>query len=623
MAGKIRNDRHRRIGKIFPVLESFFQRQLWPARLALLVAAFVVAVLLSVAFFSYGSKLYRDWHQSRLLHRAASMLQEERFTEAAQTAREVTKVDSDSLPAYYILAEAAEKQNLQEAVSWRSQIARLLPKDPDSQLNLASAALRFGKLDLARKALSQVASNDRDRAAFHVVAGWLARAEGNFAEQQEQFAAAVKKEPGNDLYQFNLAALQIHSSDAEKSAKARETLDRLGKLAPFRTGALRALLNDAVERNDIAAADNFAQQLQMSQEVTFGDYLLCLNFYQKLDEKKFRLLLERVKPFAARNPSDLASLMNWMNENGLAGDVVKWIDKLPPDKLSSPPASIAVADAYSNAKNWSRLKRWTRTGMWGEAEYLRLAYQAIATRRSQSRSGETADAEFETLWRAAEQATNEEPARELDLARLASKWKLDKESEQLWLRVAKNPPMRREALDALRRFYRANNETGKLYEVLQRLHESSPNEAPITADLARLGLNTEQNPKQSYDLAKEAYDRAPSEVNCAVTYAFSLDRLGRSAEGLEVIQKLPADQLHDPHAAVYVALLLLDTNQIDAAKEYIAATNDAKIYQEEKKLLDEVRTKFAIASAAPSPLVSPSPAELTPTPTSTSTPRSL
>ena len=623
MPGKIRDARHRRSGQIFPVVESFFQRQLWPVRLALLVAAFVVAILLGVAFFSYGSKLYRDWHQSRLLHRAASMLQEERFIEAAQTAREVMKLDPDSLPAYYILAEAAEKQNLEEAVSWRAQIARLLPRDPDSQLNLASAALRFGKLDLARKALGQVVSTDRDSAAFHVVAGWLARAEGNFAEQQEQFAAAVKKEPENDLYQFNLAALQIHSSDAEKSAKARETLDRLSKLAPFRTGALRALLNDAVARNDIAAADNFAQQLQMSQEVTFGDYLLCLNFYQKLDEKKFRLLLERVKPFAARNPSDLASLMNWMNENGLAGDVVKWIDKLPPDKLSSPPASIAVADAYSNVKHWSRLKRWTRTGMWREAEYLRLAYQAIATRRSQSRSGGTADAEFETLWRAAEQATNEEPARELDLARLASKWNLDKESEQLWLRIAKNPPMRREALDALRRFYRANNETGKLYEVLQRLHESSPNEAPITADLARLGLNTEQNPKQSYDLAKEAYDRAPNEVNCAVTYAFSLDRLGRSAEGLEVIQKLPADQLHDPHAAVYVALLLLDTNQIDAAKEYIAATNDAKIHQEEKKLLDEVRTKFAIASAAPSPLVSPSPAELTPTPTSTSTPRSL
>src|SRR6266511_4345910 len=263
--------------------------------------------------------------------------------------------------------------------------------------------------------------------------------------------------------------------------------------------------------------------------------------------------------------------MSWMNENGLAEDVVKWIDKLSKDELTFPPVSIAVAATYANTKNWSRLKRWAGTGSWGESDYLRIAYQAIATRKSKSRNGGTEHTEFEKLWRSAEQATNEQPEHELDLARLASKWNLEKESEQLWLRVAKNPPMRREALDALRRFYRANNETGKLYEVLQRLHESSPNEAPITADLARLGLNIEQNPKESHDLAKEAYDRAPNEVNCAVTYAFSLDQLGRSAEGLDVIRKLPADQLHDPHAAVYVALLLVDSSQTEAAKEYIGA----------------------------------------------------
>src|SRR5437879_4996042 len=577
MAEKIKEVGHRRAGEIFPALGSFFQRQLWPARLALLVAAFVVAILLGVAFLSHGSKLYRDWRQNRLLRLAASMLREEKFNEAAQTAREVVKLDLDSLPAYYILAEAAEKQNLEEAVSWRAQITRLLPKDPDSQLKLDSSALRFRKLDLARKALDQVTPSDRDRAAFHVVAGWLARAEGNFAGQEEQFAAAVKKEPGNDLYQFNLAALQIQSNDPQKSTRARDTLDRLSKLAPFRSGALRALLNDAVARNDPTAADNFAQQLQMSQEVTFGDYLLCLSFYRKLDEKKFRLLLERVKPFAVRNPSDLASLMNWMNENGLAPDVVKWIDKLSPDKLSSPPVSIAVADAYANVRNWSRLERWAKHGARGESEYLRLAYQAIAVQRSHQNA---ADTEFEALWRSAEQATNEQSKRDLDLARLASKWNLQKESEQLWLRVAKNPPMRREAFDALRRLYRANNNLEKLYDILQRLHESSPNEAPITADLARLGLNIDQNTKQSYDLAKEAYDRASSELNCAVTYAFSLSRLGRSAEGLEIIQKLPIDRLHDPHAAVYVALLLLEANQIDAAKEYIGTTDDAKIYLE-------------------------------------------
>src|SRR5207249_7283735 len=112
-------------------------------------------------------------------------------------------------------AEKEERQNLEEAVAWRERIAQLLPKDPESQLNYASAALRFGKLDLAREALNRVSVIDRDSAAFHVVAGWLARAEGNFADQEEQFAAATKKEPNNDLYQFNLAALQIRSKEAE------------------------------------------------------------------------------------------------------------------------------------------------------------------------------------------------------------------------------------------------------------------------------------------------------------------------------------------------------------------------------------------------------------------------
>src|SRR5437016_8547913 len=337
MAEKIiRVRRRRKIGPSTRVVAlPLFGRHLAPARIALLIGATALVIMLGVVFFSYGSKLYNHWRETRLLQRATSTLEQGKFQQAAQTAREVLELHPDSLPAFYILAEAAEKRNLEETVSWRAQIARLLPNDLDSQLNLASAALRFGQLDIARKALNHVPSNDRDSAAFHVVAGWLARAEGNFAEQEAQFAAAVKKEPGNDLYQFNLAALQIQSTDTEKSAKARDVLDRLSKVAPFRTGALRALFNDAVARNELAAADNFAQQLQMSQEVTFGDYLLCLNFYRKLDEKKFRPLLERVKLFAVRSPSDLASLMSWMNENSLAGDVVKWIDKLSTDKLTS------------------------------------------------------------------------------------------------------------------------------------------------------------------------------------------------------------------------------------------------------------------------------------------------
>jgi predicted Zn-dependent protease len=548
---------------------------------------------------SYGSKLYQNWRENGLLHRATALLQQGNLGTAAKTARELLARHPDSLPALSILADTAERQNVEEAVSWRELIARLRPKDPESQLNFASAALRFGKLDVAREALTRVPQQDRDSAAFHVVAGWLARAEGNFAEQEEQFAAAVSKEPNNDLYQFNLAALQIRSNDAEKSNNARDTLERLSKIARYRTGALRALLNAAVDRNDLASADNFAQQLQMSADVTFNDYLLWLNFYRKLDEKKFRQLLERVKPFAARNAADVAALIDWMNQNGLAADVVKWIDKLPPAELSSPAVSAAVADAYATVKNWSRLKRFTRTGSWGDAEYLRFAFQAIAVQRLRSGSDSSATSEFNKLWQSAYDLSENDSQRQLTLARLATKWQLDSEAEQLWLAIEKNPATRREAFNNLRRIYRDDGDTRRLYEVLGRLHDISPDEAPITADLARLGLNLEQNVEHAHQLAKEAYNRTPNETNCAVTYAFSLYRLGRNAEALAIIQTLSPDQLHDPHAAVYTALVLIDGGQPDAAKEYIRAAENDTIYPEEKKLFDEAKIKLDAPPATP------------------------
>src|SRR5713226_1562307 len=261
MPEKIRPVRRKRRSQSFPGVESFpsFRLDLPPVRVALYVAAAAVAVLLLVLFGTYGSKLYTGWHESRLLKRATAMLEKKDFVAANRLAREVLEHRRDSLSAFYILAEATEKQNSEETVSWRAQVARLQPDNIDSQLNLASAALRFGQIDLARKTLQRIAPAARDQAPYHVVAGWLARAEGNFAEQEEQFAAAVKKEPTNDLYQFNLAVLQIRSADAEKSAKARENLERLSQLQPFRTGALRALLNDAVDRNDLEVADRLAQ----------------------------------------------------------------------------------------------------------------------------------------------------------------------------------------------------------------------------------------------------------------------------------------------------------------------------------------------------------------------------
>src|SRR5256714_5692887 len=432
-----------------------------------------------------GPKAYRGWRESSLLKSAAALMAREDFDGASRAAREVLKIHHDSLAAFHILAEASEKQNRPETVAWRAQIARLEPNSLDSQLNLASAALRFGRVDTAGKALDAVPPSQRDRAAYHVVAGWLARAQGNDADVETHFAAAVAQEPANDLYQFNLAVLRIRSSAPEKHDQSRKVLERLKGVAAYRAGSLRALLGDAIQMNDLPRADSLAQDLQMSQQVTFSDYLLCLEFYRKLDEKKFSALLEKVKPVAARNPLDLALLMDWLNKNGLGSEVLKWMEKLPSGTVTNPRPAIAIADAFAEARNWSRLKRWTRSGAWGDSEYLRLAYQAYSSKQSRQASS---DAEFSSLWKSAERAAADQSDREINLARLASKWNLSIEAEQLWLRVAKEAPLRREALDALFRIYRANNDLPNLYKIAQRLRENSPTEQGTPAHSARSRL---------------------------------------------------------------------------------------------------------------------------------------
>src|SRR5213595_669702 len=150
-----------------------------PVRGGLIVLAVITGFALGLLVLSIGPKFVNAWRESRLLRQAETSLKQGNFNAANDAARQALQIDRDSLAAYQILAEATEKQNRAETVVWRAQIARLQPRDIDSQLNLASAALRFGQLDAARKALDSVPKEDLDSTPYNVVAGWLARIRGS------------------------------------------------------------------------------------------------------------------------------------------------------------------------------------------------------------------------------------------------------------------------------------------------------------------------------------------------------------------------------------------------------------------------------------------------------------
>jgi len=85
----------------------------------------------------------------------------------------------------------------------------------------------------------------------------------------------------------------------------------------------------------------------------------------------------------------------------------------------------------------------------------------------------------------------------------------------------------------------------------------------------------------------------------------------RTTEGWEILQKLSPDILRDPHNSVYAAILLLDLNRSDEAKQYIAIAKRGPIYSEEKRLLEDEVNKASGISPTPTPTPSATP---TPTP---------
>src|SRR4030095_13164547 len=127
-------------------------RHTFQVRSGLLISAFVV-LCFCVGIFGFASarKGWNRWHKTRLLTQARDRLDHNNLDEAEVRARQVLAIDPKSLVAARILAETTEKQNRPETVVWRAQIAQLEP-GLESELNLASAALRFGQFDVARGA---------------------------------------------------------------------------------------------------------------------------------------------------------------------------------------------------------------------------------------------------------------------------------------------------------------------------------------------------------------------------------------------------------------------------------------------------------------------------------------
>ena len=109
-------------------------------------------------------------------------------------------------------------------------------------------------------------------------------------------------------------------------------------------------------------------------------------------------------------------------------------------------------------------------------------------------------------------------------------------------------------------------------------------------NLAMTALLLDAQELKPYDLAREVYQKSPTNASYVSTYAFSLYLQGKNAEALKVMQTLKPQQLQNPSIAGYYGLILKATGDRARARTYLDWAAKAQLLPEEKKLFDQAKT---------------------------------
>ena len=524
--------------------------------------------------------MYSVVESRHVTRRAVAYLGAGDLRQAALSARRALQLNPSSVEAMRVLAQVAETSHDRSALDWRRKAFELNPRSTEDALALAACALQFNDLTTAETTLTQLSDDAQQTAGFHAVAAQLADAMKKPAEMESHWAKAVQIAPENKSYQLQFGIALLRLEDLPKQKTGRAMLEQLRADEKQRSAATRALIVDGASRHiNGEALTTLARELQEYPEATFSDRMLYLDVLRQLRDPAFTGYLTNVEKDAASKPADLATLLSWMKKSGMSLLAVDFSRSLPAETLSKWPVPLALAEAYAKVANWTGLEALIKSRNWGEFDFLRHAYLALALR------GQDKPAAADREWITAQKDAGNQVQYLSALSRAVAEWGWEKETADLLWTLTKYPQTQMEALQGLYRNCAVAGDTLGLYRVLVRLAEVQPEDLGIQNNLAQVSLLLNADAERARKLAADLYRKEPSNPAYASTYAFGLYTKGDVKGALEIMNRLTDEQLREPSLAAYYGVILVAAGEKGKAQEYLKLASSAKLLPDEKALV--------------------------------------
>jgi len=542
-----------------------------------------VAVLLA-GYAGYRS--YRVWKNKHLMSLGHGFLAKSDARNAVLAVQEVLRSDPHNLDATRVMAQLADASRSPAALLWRSRVVELAPHSLEDRLALAQTALTMRDYASATNALEGVDAADKEKAAYHNIAGAVAAAANHPSEAEAHFLEASRLEPHNPAPQLNLAVVRLHGTNTLDLEEARIVLQSLASNptnSALRCQALRELTLDAMGHKHEETALTLSRKLIQETNSAFTDWILRLEVLLETRNADFKPALATCQREAATNQSKIYELATWEMAKTSSRDALAWLRSLPVNTQTNQPATLLVAECYMASKDWRGLHAWLEKQHWAELEFLRHAFMSRALR------GEELADTAKTEWEQALKSANGQKQSLVMLLRLAAQWKWVNEGEDLLWTIVSRYPQEKWATQALTQTLFAGGQTRSLMQLFKQELKSTPSDLTAKNNLAMIALLLDAKELKPHDLAREVYQQAPTNASFAATYAFSLYVQRKSAEALKVMQQLKPKDLENPSIAGYYGLILKAMGSGAKARVYLDWTSKATLLPEERKLFAQAR----------------------------------
>lgn len=551
-----------------------------------LLLVVVLGLVLVVGGYA-GYRGYKSVRQARLVKQAKEYLAKPDPRKALLCLQRALRYNNRDVEACRLMAQLADAGRSPAALVWRSRVVELNPGSTDDRLALAQTALSARDYASATNALEGVDAAGKKTAAYHNIAGAVASAANQLAPAEAHFLEATRLEPQNAVLQLNLSVVRLRGTNAAALAEARSALKRISinpTNATLRCQALRELTTDALRAKQSQAALALSRQLLSETNSVFRDRLLRLEVLRETKNAEYKTTLATFQREAAAEPGSTAELGMWQLANTTPAETLAWLRSLPATTQTNLAVAMITAEAYTTLKDWRGLQAAVEPQNWGELEFIRHAFKARALR------GQELTGAAKGEWELALKIANNQKASLGMLLRLAAAWNWQSEGEEILWSIVNRYPAEKWAFQALSQALFTGGRTRPLMILYSQELKRAPADLAMKNNLAMTAFLLDAMELKPHDLAREVYEKAPTNAAYASTYAFSLHLQEKNADALKIFQTLKPKQLEDPGIAGYYGVILKATGDKAKARVYLDWAFKSPMLPEERKLFERAKT---------------------------------